>query len=421
MKNNLIWDQGNWDEQNWSSSSGYEETYLKSNTLNSDLLIEIKRINQDGIYEAEWQDISSLIPNPSIVQNSISAMSYKLENESFSYGVLRVPDCTLKLLSINGEFDSEANYNSIFYGYVRHKTLVRISHGYLDTSSSIYDYVEVYRGFINEKSNNTKVSNDNTYQDLFIEDLLTFLLKDYTFSDFTITATTLEAFLFELFNRPEFTDFLTVNALNITAGYNIQNIDDTTLEGQTQWIKILQDLSIGHSHLYQKAGVLYYKPIAPQNNTAKLFDRNKIIQVENVSSGIDEVFEKLFWEDTAISFISPTNIYNQTKTFKIPTITNATDQNNILATIGTRTAAIRKKITISVVLFCNLFILDRIRIDAGDYETNDGLVWDQGNWDEQNWSSNLGAAFTQNSSFWMIKEIKHNFQSGSTELLVEEV
>jgi len=399
----------------------YDSTYLKSNTLDSDLLIQIKRINENGAYEASWQDISSLIADQTIVENSIPAMTYKLENESYSYGVLRVPDCTLKLLSLNGEFDNETNFNSIFFGYVRHKTLVKISHGYRNITSGNYDYIEVYRGFINEKSNNTKVSNDNTYQDLFIEDLLTFLLKEYTFSAFTITATTLEAFLFELFNRSEFTDFLTVDALNITAGYNIQNIDNTTLEGQTQWLTILQDLSIGHSYLFQKAGVLYYKPISPQNNTPKLFDRDKIVKIENFSSGIDEVFERLYWEDTAISFISPTNIYNQSKTFKIKTITDATDRTNILSTIGTRTATIRKKFKIVVVLYADLYILDRIRANAGDYETNDGLVWDQGNWDEENWGSNLGAAFTESSSFWMIKEIKHNFQSGTTELLVEEV
>jgi len=399
----------------------YGATYTKSNSLDSDLIIQIKRINSEGVYESNWQDISSLIANQVIVDNSIPSMSFKLENESFSYGVLRVPDCTLKLLSLNGEFDNESNFNSIFFGYVRHKTLVKISHGYKDISTGSYDYIEVYRGFINEKSNNTKVSNENTYQDLFVEDLLTFLLKEYTFSAFVITAITLEAFLYELFNRTEFTDFLTVSALNITAGYDIQNIDTSTVEGQTQWLKVLQDLSIGHSYLYQKAGVLYYQPIAAQSNTPKLFDKDKIINLESSSSGIDEVFERLYWKDTAISFISPTNIYNQSKTFDINTITDATDRADILSTIGTRTSSIRKKFKISIVLYVDIYILNRIRVNAGDYETGDGLIWDQGNWDEQNWTSNLGAAFSESTAFWMIKEIKHNFQSGVTELLIEEI
>lgn len=399
----------------------YDASYTKSNSLSSDLLIEIKRINSSGVYESTWQDVSSLIADQVIVNNSIPSMSFKLANETFSYGVVRIPDCTLKMLSINGEFDSEANANSIFFGYIRHKTLVKISHGYKDTATDTYDYIECYRGFINEKSNNTKVSNENTYQDLFIEDILTFLIKEYTFSAFTIVATTLEAFIYELFNRSEFTDFLTVDAGNISAGYDVQVIDDTSIEGQTQWLTILQNLSIGHSYLYQRSGVLYYQPITAQANTPKLFGRDKVIKLESFSSGIDEVFEELYWKDTAISFISPTNTYNQTKTFDIESITDSTDRTNILATIGTRSATVRKKFKISVVLYVDLFILDKIKVSAGDYETGDGLIWDLGNWDEENWTSNLGASFVESSSLWMIKEIKHNFQSCKTDLVVEEI
>jgi hypothetical protein len=76
---------------------------------------------------------------------------------------------------------------------------------------------------------------------------------------------------------------------------------------------------------------------------------------------------------------------------------------------------------LTVVLYVNLYILERIRANAGDYETGSGLIWGQGNWDEENWTSNLGAAFAESTAFWMIKEIKHNFQSGTTELLVEEI
>jgi len=399
----------------------YDSIYTKSNSLTSDLKIEIKRINSSGVYEATWRSLETLIADQVIVHNSIPSMSYKLANESFSFGVLRVPDCTLKLLSINGEFDKENNYNSIFFGFVRHKTLVKISHGYKDHSNDTFEYLEVYRGFLNEKSNNTKVSNSNTYQDLFIEDILTFLLKEYTYSSFTIISSTLNDLIYELFNRSEFTDFLTIDAFNISAGYNIQLIDFTDVEGQTQWLNILQNLSIGHSYLYQKNSEIYYQPISEQTTTVKLFDKDKIIKLEESSSGVDEVFEELYWKNTAISFIAPDNVYNRSKTFGIETITDPTDQANILANIGTRTAIARKKLKVKVVLYVNLSILQKIKVNAGDYELDDGLIWDQGNWDEENWGANLGASFTESSSFFMIREMKHNFQSGTTELIIEEI
>ncbi len=398
----------------------YEATYLKSNALHSDLIIQIKRIDSSGTYETNWQDISSLIANPSIVQDSIPSMSYKLENESYSYGVVRVPDCTLKLLSLKGEFDSEDNSSSIFYGYVRHKSLIKISHGYLDERTGSYDYIEVYRGFINEKSDNTKASNDNTCQNLFVEDLLTFLLKEYTFSDFTLTETTLEAFLYELFNRSEFTDFLTVSASNIEAGYDIQNIDTAAVEGQTQWLRILQDLSIGHSHLYQREGVLYYKPIEASANQ-KYFGRDKIIKFDEFSTGINEVFEELYWEDGLATFIADPNLYGQTKTFDIKTITDETDRVNILATIGTRTSKVRKKFKVLVILFVDIFILDLVQLIVGDYETENDFIWDQNIWDDAEWSQNIGAAATDSANLWMVKEVKHNFKDCTTELIVESV
>lgn len=433
---------------------GYNATYQKSNSLHSDLKIEIKRINSSGVYEPQFKDLEKLVPNQIIVQSSIPSMSFKLPNETFSYGILRSPDCTLKLLSINGEFSTQENEDSIFNGFVRHESLIRISQGYKDEKTGEFDYIEVYRGFINEKSSNTKVSNDNTYQDLFVEDLLTFLMKKYTRSDFSdVTDIILEDMLFSLFNRPEFTDFLTVDSNNIKAGYNVQNIDFTNIEGQTQWYTIVQDLSIGHSYLYQKNGILYYQSINDrpfntnadsnfeqynfqngdlflfQNGQPFLFNKkiaiqfntDKIIQFSGYNDGVDHVFEKLFWEDTNISFISPTNIYNKTKTFNIESITDSVDRENVLATTGTRTSRIKPKFKIKVALFVDISILETIGISAGDYIEEDGLIWDLGSWDEENWNGTLGASFADNGSFWVIKEITHNFQAMTTELLVESL
>ena len=69
----------------------------------------------------------------------------------------------------------------------------------------------------------------------------------------------------------------------------------------------------------------------------------------------------------------------------------------------------------------NLFILDKLSIIAGDYITDDSLVWGQGNWDEQDWAPIVGASFSDSNFVWTIKEIVHNFSSGTTELTVEEL
>lgn len=399
----------------------YYSIYKKYNALTSDVKIEIKRKNINGSYEENWVNLQRLIANQVITQDSIRAMSYKLPNSSFAFGIVRIPECTLRLLSIFGEFDKESNFNSIFYGYIRHETQVKISHGYLDYQTGNYEYLEVYRGFINDESVNTKASNQNAYQDLFIEDMFVYLLKKYTYSDFTITSTTLEALVYELLNRSEFTDFLSIDVANIDAGYDVQNIDFTEIEGQTQWLTILQDLSIGHSYMYQKNSVIYYQRINSKLNVAKFFGKDKIISLEMSSSGIEEVYERLYWKDTGISYIAPNIQFNKSKTFEIESITNSTDRGNILATVGTRISTARKQFKVKIVLFTELYLLERVRIKAGDYELAGGLIWNVGNWDEENWASNLGASFTNESLFYMIREINHNFDAGTTELLIEEI
>lgn len=401
--------------------TSYDVVYQKYNTLQSELKIEVKRINSSGVYESTFTDIQDFVAVDILAQDSIPSISYKLPSDSINYGVLRVPNCTIRLPSLNGEFSSEENGFSIFFGFVRHRSLIKISHGYTDPITGTTHFIEVYRGFINEKSKNTRVSNENTYQNLFIEDLLTFLLKEHTFSEFTIAATTLDAFLFELFDRSEFTDFMTVNVGNINAGFDIQNIDDTALEGQTQWLTIIQDLSIGHSYLFQKDGVLFYKSITAQSNTPKLFDTDKIIKFENFKSGVDEVFEKLFWKDSSETFVAPTNLFNRSKTFNVETITNTTDRTNILATVGTRTATLKAKFKLKVVLYTNFSILDRIQANAGQYEQTDAFILDLSQLDIGILSQQAGAAFTEAGDFWMIKEMNHNFQAMTTDLVVEEI
>jgi len=431
----------------------YDKTYNTYSGLSSNVRVEVKRINSNGTYELDWIDIAKLLPNGYIANNSIQSIKTSLPQDSFSYGVLNIPSCTLKFISINGEFANELGVNSIFNGWVRHESLIRIFHGYKDPKTDTYDYIETYRGFIDEKSKNTKVSNDNTYQNLYIEDIFTYLLKKYTFSDITTTSIILSDLLVELFDRPEFTDFLVVDVNNLNPGYDIQNIDYTEVEGQTQWITILQGLSTGHSYSYQKEGTLIYQsinlPNSNQNSDVGLqvlelqdgtpllfqdgstfnlqgtksisFDSSKIMQFISDDDGVNDVYEKLFWKDTAISFTSIQNLYNRSKTFDIGTITNNIDRENLLAEIGTRTSRAKKKFKLKIVLFTNINVLDRVIITAGDYISQDDFIWDLGNWDEEEWSSTTGATFSGTNSTQVVKQITHNFSAGTTDLLIEEI
>jgi len=405
-----------------------ENIYDRNQTLNILTKIEFKRRYSDGTYETSWNSIEQLVAYPIMTSDVITSLKSSIPSDSYSFGYVKVPDCKLKLYSKNGEFANENNANSIFFNFVRHRSQVKISQGYRDGKSGTEIYQEVYRGFINEKSTNTKVDADNLHELIQVEDMLIYLLKEYTYSQFTLTSLTLENFVYELMNRSEFTDFLTVSSSNIDAGYDIQHIyqsyteDSETKyawEGQTQWLTVLQELSTGHSIFYQREGTFYYKSIQATGSTIKTFDKTKIISFENATTGIDQVYETLYWGDSGISWESPVNNYNRSKTFEVNAVRDLTDINGMLGNIGTRTASARERYTLKIPLYPDLFILDKIQVDAGRYFPQGAFILDVSVLDVDILRDPEGAAGVDDTSYWMIREIDSNYSNCITKLTVE--
>lgn len=407
-----------------------EDIYNRNAALNFVMKIEFKRRNGNGTYESSWTDVRDFFHYPVILDDSIPNINMQLPNSSYAFGVVEVPSCTIKFKSINKEFAKEDQYQSVFFGFIRHKTQVRISQGFKDEIIGTEYYEEVYRGFIDEQSTNTKVDKDNIYQFLQIEDMLTFLLKEHTYSEFTLTSLTLENFVYELMNNIEFTDFMTVNSGNIDAGYDIQHIYQiysdggdtiTTWEGQTQILTILQELSTGHSIFYQRNGVFYYKPITGTSSVIKTFKKDKVVKFQNYSNNIDKVYENIYWGDTGIVFNAPNQKYGSRKTIEVEAVRDLTDRENMLATIGTRTAVQKAGYRLIVPVYPSVFILDKIKVETGLYNPLDGFILDQSRLDVDYLRDPQGASFIDDSTDWMIKNIKHNFKNCTTELILQQI
>ena len=386
--------------------------------------IEIKRVNSAGVYESTWQDVETLSALK-LLDNCVSSINYSLSGNSYDFGLVNAGNVKVSLNSKNGQFDDENNTWSIFKGYVRHKTLIRIRDGYVDnyTDPSVpVDVVEeVFLGFIDATSPNTKVDDDNLIQELQCIDLLNFLLKDKTIADFSpITSTTLNALILEVMNRSYFTNFFTVSSGNISAGYNISSIDISQYEGQTQILTLFENLSLGHSFFYVKNGVFYYNSIETGNISSFIANNKKIIKISGYNSGIENVFEKLFWEDDAtVSFTASPNIYNKSKTIKINGVLNTIQRQNILNTIGAISRKQKRKFNLDIPYYPSLFILDKITISSSDIYPSDAFIWGVSNWGEKRWRRALKADNILNNEIWLIRNIKHN--NFVTSLTLEEI
>lgn len=399
-----------------------EQIYTRYGQREFARVIEVKRRNTDDSYEAGWSDIETLSSLYNI-SNAVSSVSYSTPKDNYSFGIVTVGNLKLKLLSKFGNFDDENNQNSIFRGFLRHKSLIRVRDGYVDKYTDPDAPVEVlatvFEGFIDGTSTGTKVNKDNVIQELQCIDLLSFLLKDYTLADMGVLAqTTLSDLILEILDRSEFTDFFTVAGGNISPGYDITTLDMAEYEGQTQLFTIFQNLSLGHSVFYVLDGVFYYKPIKNTITTTFEVDQKKIINMSNYNNGADVVFEKFFWEDSSESYTAPTNVYNRTKTIDIKACTNTTQRQNVLNYVGGVARIQRKRVKLEIPYYPNLFVLQKITADYPDILPSDAFIWDVSLWDEAYWREPINAS-PINSVNWVIKDLKH--ASFKTTLTLEEV
>lgn len=402
----------------------FDEIYDRNQCLNAIARIDIKRINASNVYESSWSDIESLTNNPIIIANVLGNVTYKIPKDSYNFGAIEIPDCKLQFNSVNGDFAEEDDSRSIFYGFKRHMSLIRIMFGYEDSRTGDIVLEEEYRGFINDLAASTKVNTDNTIQTLQIDDLLTTLIKKYTYTDISPIQTTLSNLVYEIFHRSEFTDFMTVSTGNINPGYDINNIfyldgGNPIWKGSETILEFLQGLSTGHSFFYQKAGVFYYQPITAIGATIKTFDDTKIVKFSNYGKGIDKVFEKLFWKDSPATWTASTVKYGQSKMFNIKGILNQLNRESYLAAVGTRISKEYNNFSIEIPLYPRVYILDKIQVIAGDYVTLDAFILDKSRLDIDYLRDYYGASYVDETQFWMVKEVRHNHKSMITKITLQ--
>ncbi len=387
--------------------------------------IEVKRRNSDGLtYESNFQDVEKL-GGLKLLDNAVKNISSKLPNNNYSFGIVTIGNAQIVLNSKNGQFDDETNNASVFNGFLRHKSLIRVRDGYVDRFTDPNNPVEVlttvFEGFIDETSNSTRVDKDNLIQTLQCVDLLSFLLKSLTIADMGMLTKKqlLSELILEILNRPEFTDFFTVSALNINPGYDVSQFDIDEYDGQTLLYTLFENFSIGHSFFFIKDCVFFYKKITDGDPISFVLDNKKLIEFSNYDNGIQNVFERLSWEDSSESFTAVPNNFNKGKTINIKGATMGSQRQNLLNTIGGITKQRRRRFKTKIPYFPDIFVLDEITVQSPEIIPEGAFVWGVSKWGEARWKLSLGADNISTTDTWLVREINH--ANLVTTLILEEV
>lgn len=326
--------------------------------------IYVKRLNQDGTYEASYYEI----PERVVQDSSVSSLRRTLPNSSWSFGKVIVNNARLTILSPYQEFASEEDANSLFAGYIRDKSIVKIEDALIDKYTDPDNPVEVatttFEGLIDAKTATT----EQGYETVTVLDFIS-ILSSINVQELTLTETTLNDLVYEIMNRTEFTKYFTVNnsTTYIDAGYNASSIDTSVYEGTV--LQMLEDLAKGHSIFYinPSDNTFYFKEVTPTTSIQHEFleQNNKKLKISKYRQGIDRQITHWYWQDTAISSVPAGDTINPIpKTFTIAGVTNATQRQNLLDFVRTKTEVAKPYFSLELPYFPIINLLDRVTVQA---------------------------------------------------------
>lgn len=282
----------------------------------------VLRLNTDGTYESDWYEISQYL----LKDGSVNSVEFTMPNSSYSLGEVRIANAKFSLLNPYGEMSDETFNRSIFKGFVRDGSLIKIV-DHLVNPDDETDVVEVttFQGFIDDKSAVT----EQGYEEFTARNFLT-LLKDKTIDELELTGTTISQVVYNAINNPYFTEFFNVSnsSTYINPGYNAA-VDLSQYEKTTTIFDLFQDLAKGNSIFYVDPDDNYFYFVDPTPTATVKYSftesNNRKIKIYNYKSGADRQFDQWYWEDSNISKVTAGALNPKlAKPFKIDGITDNT-------------------------------------------------------------------------------------------------
>ena len=406
----------------------YQQIYERYSQVEFRRKMYIKRLKEDGTYENDFTEISAgLLPD-----GSLNRLSLSLPNSSFQFGKVQVSNASLKIQSAYQEFASELDPKSIFSGYIRHWSIIKIVDAlidkYTDEDNPEEVSVTVFQGLLDSATAQT----EQTIESIVALDFL-IVLNELNVNELTLTQTTLNALVYEIMNRTEFTKFFNVSnsSTYINSGYNASNIDVSQYDGTV--LEMLEDLAKGHSIFYVNPSdnYFYFVEATPTSTVQFSFleSNNRKISLSKYREGIDRQINKWYWENTSISSVdTPEPINPRSETLNISGITDATQRQNLLDFVLEKTKNAKPYFSLKIPYLPTIKLLDRVVIQSFGQAPPNVARWGMFFWtstdttDPENaprWAKTAGITISADKE-WMVRSIIHD-KNLTTTIEVEQI
>lgn len=273
----------------------YQQIYDQYSQVSFIRRMYIKRLNVDGTYEANFTEISQGL----MKDGSVQSLDRSLPNNSWQFGYVTIDSVGLEILSAYQEFASEQDPNSIFFGFVRHHSIIKIVDAlidkYTDPLNPVEASVTTFIGLLDA----TTASTEQGYESINALDFLS-VLTTTNVSQLTLTQTTLSGLVYEIMNNPLFTQFFSVSnsTVYINPGFNLTGIDLTKYTGSV--MDMLENLAQGHSIFFVNPNdnFFYFIPITPTPTVQWEFleNNNRKLSITGYREGIDRQITNWYWD-----------------------------------------------------------------------------------------------------------------------------
>jgi len=380
--------------------------------------IYVKRLNTDGTYDDDWTEISRGMTK----DGSVKSISRTLPNNSWQFGNVTVSSLSLEVLSAFQEFASENDPNSIFFGFIRHRSIIKIVDAfidkYTDPDNPTEASVTTFEGLLDSKTAQT----EQGYEKITVLDYIS-ILQDINVAELSLAQTTLNALVYEIMNRSQFTKYFSVSSSTdyINAGYNASAIDVSKYTGSV--FDMLQDLSKGHSIFYVDPddNYFYFKQAAPTAETKYSFleANNRKLDISAWRDGTDRQVTNWYWdeEDSGISAeSSPAPVNPISSEFKSNGVTDAGQRQSLLSYVLTQTKDAKPYFKMSLPYFPVIKLLDRVSVQSFGSAPRDALRWGMFAWTSQEttnpnvaprWRKPAGIRISADDE-WVVRSISHD-------------
>lgn len=362
-----------------------------------------------GTYETEWQDISDYL-----IEKGVKGVTKKLPEDNYSYGSIVLDNCNFEFRNIYGELSDETNDNSVFEGYQRHDSLIKLQEGYVDrTDENNRVNIEqtTFVGLIDDMEAQTT----QKYTEKFRAKDRLIALERITKKDLgAISATTINDFVYEAMNRTDITKYgININSgtAYINAGYNATSCDFSQYDSGETLLEILQNLATGHSIFYIDPATDYFhfKTITPTVATVVTFEDilEKRIQIDKYMTGVNKVIENWYWESTNLSSSSAISKYKTSEILNIKAVTNTVQRQALLDYVRGLTETPKLNFDIVMPYFPIVNILDRVKVDKKGTYPEDAFILGVGRLGIDRLRRPIGAVALSPTQSFYIRGIKH--------------